>query len=471
MKINNRQQSTHSIVRWGYSLFLLLTITACALGPDYRRPEVKVAEHYRIPHAEGESIANLPWWELFQDKVLQQLIQQALQENKDLKRAIASIEEHQARLSIARMDFAPQLETNINAPVIGRMGGFPFPGFATPFNYFGQVNLNWEIDIWGRIRRSTQAALAELIAQEANRRAIVLSLVGAVAQSYFDLLQLDKQLDLAQQVLYSWEESVAISVAQLQQGLISKLENDQFQAERANAAARVAALGREMVQKENELSLLLGKSPSSLLRGSPVNEQWLSPEIPAGLPSELLDRRPDILRDEQVLVAATARIGATKAARLPRISLTGFLGVASPSLSNLLLSNSQFGVGGLGLAAPILNARALGYEQKAVEAQAKQALARYEQTILIAFKEVEDALVAIRTVKDQYKAQQEQVKALQSALQIADLRYQGGITSYVDVLLAKRSLFDAETVLASTQRFHLVALVQLYKALGGGWVP
>lgn len=471
MKIINRQQSTHSIVRWGYSLFLLLTITACALGPDYRRPEVKVAEHYRIPHAEGESIANLPWWELFQDKVLQQLIQQALQENKDLKRAIASIEEHQARLSIARMDFAPQLETNINAPVIGRMGGFPFPGFATPFNYFGQVNLNWEIDIWGRIRRSTQAALAELIAQEANRRAIVLSLVGAVAQSYFDLLQLDKQLDLAQQVLYSWEESVAISVAQLQQGLISKLENDQFQAERANAAARVAALGREMVQKENELSLLLGKSPSSLLRGFPINEQWLSPEIPAGLPSELLDRRPDILRDEQVLVAATARIGATKAARLPRISLTGFLGVASPSLSNLLLSNSQFGVGGLGLAAPILNARALGYEQKAVEAQAKQALARYEQTILIAFKEVEDALVAIRTVKDQYKAQQEQVKALQSALQIADLRYQGGITSYVDVLLAKRSLFDAETVLASTQRFHLVALVQLYKALGGGWVP
>ena len=471
MKIINRQQSTHSIVRWGYSLFLLLTITACALGPDYRRPEVKVAEHYRIPHAEGESIANLPWWELFQDKVLQQLIQQALQENKDLKRAIASIEEHQARLSIARMDFAPQLETNINAPVIGRMGGFPFPGFATPFNYFGQVNLNWEIDIWGRIRRSTQAALAELIAQEANRRAIVLSLVGAVAQSYFDLLQLDKQLDLAQQVLYSWEESVAISVAQLQQGLISKLENDQFQAERANAAARVAALGREMVQKENELSLLLGKSPSSLLRGSPINEQWLSHEIPAGLPSELLDRRPDILRDEQVLVAATARIGATKAARLPRISLTGFLGVASPSLSNLLLSNSQFGVGGLGLAAPILNARALGYEQKAVEAQAKQALARYEQTILIAFKEVEDALVAIRTVKDQYKAQQEQVKALQSALQIADLRYQGGITSYVDVLLAKRSLFDAETVLASTQRFHLVALVQLYKALGGGWVP
>ena len=471
MKILYHRQSINLLLRWAYSLFSLLMVTACALGPDYRRPTIEVAEHYRIPHAEGESIANLPWWELFQDKVLQQLIRQALQENKDLKRAIASIEEHQARLSIARMDFAPQLETNINAPVIGRMGGFPFPGFATPFNYFGQVNLNWEIDIWGRIRRSTQAALAELVAQEANRRAIVLSLVGAVAQSYFDLLQLDKQLELAQQILHSWEESVAISDAQLQHGLISKLENDQLQAERANAAARVAVLGREMVQKENELSLLLGKSPNSVLRGSAITEQWLSPEIPAGLPSELLDRRPDILRDEQVLAAATARIGATKAARLPRISLTGFLGVASPSLSNLLLSNSQFGVGGLGLAAPILNARALGFEQKAVEAQAKQALAQYEQTALIAFKEVEDALVAIRTVKDQYKANQEQVKALQSALQIADLRYQSGLTSYVDVLLAKRSLFDAEIALALTQRFHLVALVQLYKALGGGWAP
>ena len=471
MKILYHRQLIYLLFRWACSLFFLLMVTACALGPDYRRPTIEVAEHYRIPHAEGESIANLPWWELFQDKVLQQLIQQALQENKDLKRAIASIEEHQARLSIARMDFAPQLETNINAPVMGRMGGFPLPGFATPFNYFGQINMSWEIDIWGRIRRSTQAALAELIAQEANRRAIVLSLVGAVAQGYFDLLQLDKQLDLAQQVLHSWEESVAISDAQLHQGLISRLENDQIQAERANAAAKVATLGREMLQKENELSLLLGKSSNSVLRGFSINEQWFPPEIPAGLPAELLDRRPDVLRDEQLLVAATARIGATKAARLSRMYLTGCLGVESPSLSNLLLSNSQFGAGGLGLAAPILNARALGYEQKAVEAQAKQAIAQYEQTALIAFKEVEDALVAIRTVKDQYKAHQEQVKALQSVLQIADLRYQGGLTSYVDVLLAKRSLFDAETVLVSIQRFHLVALVQLYKALGGGWTP
>ena len=471
MKIIIQRQSIYSHLRRICLLPLVLTVVACALGPDYRRPAIGMAEQYRIPHAEGESIANLPWWELFQDKVLQQLIHQALQENKDLKRAIASIEEHQARLLMARMDFAPRLETNINAPVMGRMGGFPFPGFATPFNYFGQVNLNWELDIWGRIRRSTQAALADLVAQEENRRAIVLSLVGAVAQSYFDLLQLDKQLELAQQTLFAWEESVAISNAQFQQGLISKLENDEFQAERAKADARVAALGRMMVQKENELSLLLGKNPGSVPRGALLSEQWIPPEIPAGLPSELLERRPDLLRDEQLLAAATERIGATKAARLPRLSLTGFLGVASPSLSNLLLSNSQFGVGGLGLAGPLLNAQILGYEQKAVEAQAKQALAQYEQTVLVAFKEVADALAAIRTVKDEFKAQQEQVEALQSALHIADLRYQGGLTSYVEVLQAKRNLYDAEATLTSTQRFHLVAMVQLYKALGGGWTP
>ncbi|MBA3756244.1 MAG: TolC family protein, partial [Nitrosomonas sp.] len=221
----------------------------------------------------------------------------------------------------------------------------------------------------------------------------------------------------------------------------------------------------------NELSVLLGRNPVSIVRGRPLTEQLIPPEVPAGLPSELLQRRPDILQAEQALTAATARIGMTKAARFPKLSITGFLGVASPALSNLLLSGSEFGVGGLGLAGPLLNAKSLGFEQRAAEAQARQALAQYEQTILIAFKEVEDALVAIRTVNDQLKAQQKQVEALYSALRVANLRYEGGITSYVDVLLAKRNLFDAEFSLSATQRFHLVSVVQLYKALGGGWTP
>ncbi|WP_292918825.1 efflux transporter outer membrane subunit [Nitrosomonas sp.] len=457
--------------RWLRTLSILpiLLLTACAMGPDFIRPQVDTAEKFRLSEMEAESIANLQWWELLQDETLQQLIRQALQENKDLKRAIASVEEFEARSRIAFMDFVPNMEISGNAPAFGTLGGFKIPGFPTPYNYFGQTTLNWELDIWGRIRRSNEAARAELMAREENRRAIILTLISAVAQSYFDLLQFDIQLEIAHRALASWEESVAISRAQLQGGIISRLDLDQFQAERANAASRVAELERRMVQKENELSVLLGRNPVSIARGRILTEQAIPPEVPAGLPSELLQRRPDILQAEQTLAAANARIGVAQAARFPKLSITGFLGVASPALSNLLLSGSEFGVGGLGLAGPLLNAQSLGYEQRVAEAQARQAFAQYEQTILIAFKEVEDALVAIRTVNEQIKAQQQQVEALHSALHVADLRYQGGITSYVDVLLAKRTLFDAEFSLSATQRLHLVSIVQLYNALGGGW--
>ena len=450
-------------------LFIPLLAAGCAMGPDFVRPHIETAEKFRVSEVEGDSIANLPWWALFQDEELQRLITRALVENKNLKHAVASVEEFQARSRIAWMDFAPNMTVTANAPVFGTLSGFQIPGFPTPFNYFGQTTLNWEIDIWGRIRRSTEAARADLMAREENRRAVILTLISAVAQSYFDLLQFDFQLDIAHRALSSWEESVRISRAQLQAGVISRLDLDQFEAERANAAARVAELQRQVIQKENELSVLVGKNPSAIVRGRSLTEQLNRVEVPAGLPSELLQRRPDILQAEQTLAAATARIGMAKAARFPKLSLTGFLGVASPALSNLLLSGSEFGVGGLGLAGPLLNAQSLGFEQRAAEAQARQALAQYEQTILVAFKEVDDALIAIQTANDQLKAQQQQVDALHSALRVADLRYQGGITSYVDVLLAKRTLFDAEFSLTAMRRFHLVSIIQLYKALGGGW--
>lgn len=458
--------------RWLRNVLILpiALLTACAVGPDYVRPPIDVAEKFRMAPLEGESIANLRWWELLQDETLQLLIRQALQENKNLQQAVATVEEFEARLNSARMGFIPNMGADANAPAFGTLGGFLRPGFATPFNYYGQTSLNWELDIWGRIRRSNEAARADLLAQEENRHAVILTLVSAVAQSYFDLLQLDMQREIAQRALNSWEESVAIAQAQLLGGIIPRLDFDQFQAERANAAARVAELERQMRQKENELSVLLGKNPAPVARGHTLIEQLMPPEVPAGLPSELLQRRPDIVRSEHMLAAATAKIGMAKAARFPKISITGFLGVASPALSNLLLSGSEFGAGGLGLAVPLLNAQSLGFEQRAAEAQARQALAQYEQTILVAFKEVEDALVAVRTANDQRKAQQEQVDALRSALQVADLRYHGGITSYVDVLLAKRNLFDAEFALMATHRLHLVSIVQLYKALGGGWV-
>jgi multidrug efflux system outer membrane protein len=441
------------------------------MGPDYVRPHIDTADKFRMAENEGHSIANLPWWELLHDDVLQQLIRQALAENKDLKQAVASVEELEARSAISRFDLLPKLDYNINAPAFGTLGGFLFPGFPTPYSYFAQNNLAWEIDIWGRLRRANEATRADLMSREENRRAVVLTLVSSVAQSYFDLLQFDMQLDIAQNALRSWEESVALSRAQLRGGLISRLDLDQFEAERANAATRVAEIQRQMVQKENELSVLLGKNPVPIGRGISLTEQLLPPAVPAGLPSELLQRRPDILQAEQTLAAATARIGMAKAARFPRITITGFLGVASPALSKLLVTGSEFGAGGIGLAGPLLNPQSLGFEQRAAEAVARQVLAKYEQTILVAFKEVEDALVAVRTFNDQRTAQQEQVEALRSALRVADLRYKGGITSYVDVLLAKRNLFDAEFGLSATRRMHLVSVIQLYKALGGGWLP
>jgi len=445
---------------------LSLVLISCAMGPDYTRPGVSTPESFRMAGKEGESIANLPWWELLRDEELQKLVRIALKENKDLMAAVASVEEFQARLYIARMDFAPQASIRANAPSFGRQTIVNIPGFPTSSSYYVQGNLSWELDFWGRVRRENEAARADLFAREENRRAVVLQLVSSVAQAYFDLRQLDMQLDIARRTLLAWEDSVRIGRARLRQGLTNKLDVDQFEAERANAAARTAELERQMVQKENELSVLLGRNPVQIPRGRLLTEQVMPPEVPAGLPSELLQRRPDVLQSEQQLAAATARIGVAKAERFPKITLTGLLGVASPHLSAL---RTAFGNANAELAGPLFNAQILGFQQQAAEAQARQAVAQYEQTILVAFREVEDALVAVRKTRDQALAQEEQVTALRSALHLADLRYKGGLANYLDVLIAQRSLFDAELSLVTTRRLHLVSIVQLYKALGGGW--
>ena len=452
---------------------LAIFLSSCAVGPDYERPKTTTPEGFRMADSEGAatSIANLPWWELLKDEELQKLIRIALEENKDLQRAVASVEEFQARLFIARTDFAPQMSATANAPSFGRKSIFLFPGFPNPFNYYLQGNLSWELDIWGRIRRSNEAARGDLLGREEGRRAVILQLVGGVAEAYFDLLQFDMQLDIARRTLKSWEESVRIAQARLRQGVISKLDADQFEAERANAAARAAEFERQMVQKENQLSVLLGRMPHQIPRGRSLTEQVLPPAVPPGLPSDLLQRRPDIVQAEQNLAAATARIGIAKADRFPKLSITGILGVASPQLSRLVADETAFGVAGPSLTGPLLNAQILGFQQEANEAQARQAIAQYEQSILVAFREVEDALVGVRTAREQREAQVQQVEALRSALRLANIRYKGGLANYLDVLIAQRNLFEAELALTGTHRLHLVSVVQLYKALGGGWTP
>ena len=464
-------------MRFPWVAAMLVSLIGCAVRPDYRKPEVPEPDRFRGAgdSRESRSVANLPWWELLQDEELQGLIRVALIENKDLKRAVASVEQYQAQLMVSRMDYAPQVTGSANAPVFGRQTIFLFPGFPNPFNYYVQGNLNWEIDVWGRIRRANEAARADLFAQGENRRAVILQLVSSVAQSYFDLLQFDMQLDIARRTLQSWEESVRIAQARLRQGMISKLDADQFEAERANAAARSAELERQKVQKENELSVLLGRNPHTMRRGGTLTEQVLPPDVPPGLPSELLQRRPDVIQAEQELHAASARIGMAKADRFPKISLTSLLGVATPQLSQLTKGGGrrggQFFVAGLGVTGPLLGAQILGFQQRAVEAEARQALAQYEQRVLVAFQEVEDALIAVATAREQRRVQAEQVEALRSAHRLATLRYKGGLANYLDVLLAQRNLFDAELALTSTHRFYLISIVRLYKALGGGWSP
>jgi multidrug efflux system outer membrane protein len=446
-------------------------LASCAVGPDYSRPDIPANNSFRMAKeaADLPSFANMPWWELYQDKELQNLIRIALEENKDLERAVATIEEFEARLFIARTDYIPQMAGTGNFPIV-REGGVRFAGFPSPFSYYLQGNLAWEIDVWGRIRRSNEAARGDLLAREENRRAIILQLVGGVAQAYFDLRQVDLQSEIAERTLRAWDESVRISQARHRQGLIHGLDVEQFLAERENAAARIADLKRQMIQKENELSLLLGRNPGQIPRGQSLTDQVVPPVVPAGLPSELLQRRPDVVQAEQQLAAATARIGAAKADRFPKLSLTGLLGIANPNLSKLFLAGGDFGIFGPTLTGPLLNAVSLGFQQDAAEAQARQAVAQYKQTILTAFKEVEDALAGVSTAREQAAAQERQVNALKAALRLANLRYKGGLANYLDVLIAQRNLFDAELALATTQRLYLTSVVQLYKALGGGWL-
>ena len=374
----------HRLLLLGLLSGMLSVLPSCKVGPDYARPDIPVSDSFRMaePQKDVQSLANVPWWELYRDEDLQRLIRTALEENKDLKRAVASVDEFAARMLVAKTDFLPQMNATVNVPGFGNTKNVAFPGFPNAFNYYIQGNLAWELDIWGRIRRSNEAALGDLLAREENRRAIILQIVGGVAQAYFELRQFDLQLEIATRTLRAWDESVKLAKARFRVGYINQLDVDQFEAEQANAAARIAELKRQMVQKENEISVLLGRNPAKISRGRALTEQLMPPLVPAGLPSELLLRRPDVIQAEQQLAAATARIGQAKADRFPKLSITGMLGIASPQLTQLVANETFFGVAGPSVVGPLFNAQILGFQQEATEAQASQAVAQYEQTIL-----------------------------------------------------------------------------------------
>jgi multidrug efflux system outer membrane protein len=453
---------------------IAILLGGCAAGPDYERPELDVPENYIQPVEQGQSFANTPWWEWFQDAQLQALIRIALEENQDLGIAAARIEEFRAVLGVTRADQFPSVDiTATGAQTEGRDNVFPgnLPGFSDEKveNYRLSADVFFELDLFGRLRRSTEAARAQLLATEEAQRSITISLVASVASTYMLLRDLDAQLEIARRTQLTRTDSLSIIQARFDKGTVPKLDVNQAEIELAVADAAIAVAQRAVAQTENALSVLLGRNPGPVLRGLPLQQQVMPPDIPAGLPSELLQRRPDVLSSEALLAAQTARIGVAQAARWPSLSLTGALGFESADLSTLTDSGSDFWSAGVGIFAPVFNAGRNKSRVEIEKARTEQALLSYEQTVQRAFREVEDALVAVRTYREEHQARRRQVAAARSAATLSRARYDGGVTSYLEVLDTERSLFSAELTESQTLRLYINAIIELYKALGGGW--
>jgi multidrug efflux system outer membrane protein len=462
------------------ALSLALLGAGCALGPNYKRPAVPTPQAWReIPAAEAETLANTPWWVVFDDPPLQELVRIALQENKDLKIAVERIEEARARYGFAKADLWPKVDLNATGGYLRFSGGSlvhtptgdekgTAEGIKTPI-YALSADVSWEIDFLGRIRRTTEAQRALFLGTQEARRSTVLTLVADVARAYFQLRAFDRQLEIARRTIQSRREYVQLARDRFEGGLTPELDLRQAEAELRRVETVVFDLERLVALTENELSVLLGRNPGGIVRGRGVDEQSLPAAVPAGLPSALLDRRPDLREAEQGLAAATANIGAAKALLFPRIALTGSFGFASTDLDTLFdgPSKSWNLIGNL--LQPIFNAGKNKRRLEVTESQQRQTLYAYERSILQAFRETDDALVSYRTRGEQRLAQSERVKAERKVLELAELRYRGGVAAYLEVLDAQRSLFGAELDETDTIGAHLVSLVQLYKALGGGW--
>lgn len=446
---------------------LCALLAGCKLGPNYERPELDAPAGYAQGADAGEALANRPWWEIFDDPDLIELINVALVENKELAIATARRDEVRARLGVTRADLYPQLDGTFGASR-GNSPNLFNPSIETSDNFVLAAEAFYEVDLFGRIRRSTEAARADLFASEANRQTVVTAVIADVAGTYFLLRDLDARHEIAARTLKTRQDSTQIIRERFNKGIVPILDVNQAEIQEADAAATLAAIDRQRIQTENLLSILVGRNPGPILRNRSLNDQTLIPSVPGGLPSELLERRPDLRAAEQELAAQTARIGVAEALRWPSLSLTGNIGLVSDELSDLLDADDLWSVDA-NLFAPLFNA---GRNRQRVEierARTEALLQSYELAVLAAFAEVEDALAAVRTLKDEYAARQMQVTAARSASTLSRARYDGGVTSYLEVLDSERSLFTAEIAASQVRRAQLVAIVDLYKALGGGW--
>jgi multidrug efflux system outer membrane protein len=448
-----------------------LALGGCAVGPTYERPEVPIPAQWEVNIQTANDLANTTWWEQFRDPVLNDLVRIALQENKDVQIAAARVEEYMGRYGVTRSEQFPQIGADVaGTRTRNSENGAITPGTNPVSAFQVDLGISFELDLWGKLRSATAAARAQLLATEEAKRTVILILVSQLANSYVQLLDYDKQLAVTRDTLRTRSESVRINGLRFKAGLISELEYQQAVAEYQNAAVQVPLLERQITQQENAISLLLGRNPGKIARGVVSLDQLALPQVPGGLPSDLLERRPDIRQAEQQLIAANAQIGVAKAAFFPSISLTGLFGYASTDLSDLFKGPSRTWQFAGALVQPIFTGGALTGQLQVAEAVQKQALLNYQQVIQNAFAEVDNSLVAVKKLREQLKDEAAQVNALQRYLDLATLRYQNGYSDYLTVVDAERNLYTAQLQYVQDQGSLFAALVNLYKALGGGWI-
>jgi multidrug efflux system outer membrane protein len=444
-----------------------LAASGCVVGPDYRRPELDMPAEHRnaAPGATAASIADTPWWQLFGDPLLIRLVEEALQSNLDLRIAAAQILEAQAQIVLARAPLYPQVSAQLQATRTNNNAAR-----ETASSFLGALAVSWEIDFWGRYARATEAARALLLATEEGRRAVVATLVSGVGQTYLQLTGLRQRLDIVRRTADTQRDSLRLVTLLAKQGVQSAAEVRQAEGQLLSTESQIPALERQIAQTEDALALLTGSPPRGFESGSDMPAMAVPPAVPTGLPSALLDRRPDIRQAEQQLVSANASIGVAKAQFFPSISLTGLLGRVSPSLHALVGSGGR-GIDTLGGLAglPIFTGGALTANYEIARARAEQVALSYRRTVLTALQEVADALVAYDRNGAEAEANRRLVAVTSESLRLAMLRFRSGVISYLEVLDAQRQLFSAQLNLNTAELNQRLAAVQLYRALGGGW--
>jgi outer membrane protein, multidrug efflux system len=468
----NSRLNTSKMRKGAAALLLAAPLSACMVGPDYRRPDVDVPAAWRLGSAEAGEISNVAWWDQFQDPVLSNLVRTALTNNKDLKIATANVDQASAQYGIVRSAQFPQVngEATAERQRLSKTTALGSGSGRGLFNDYG-VNLSasFELDIWGRLRRASESARASLLASQQGRGTVVLTVVATVASGYIQLRALDRQLEIAQGTSQSLGEAARLQRVRFEEGAIPESDYQQAESQYRGAVARVPELEREIAQQENFISVLLGGNPGSIPRGHDIDALHF-PAVPDGLPASLLERRPDIRQAEENLVAANADIGVAKAAYFPDISLTGLLGLESAKLSDLFQGPSKTWSVGASVLQPIFNAGRIRGQVARAEALQQEALYTYEKSIISAFQDVENALID-RTKYGQIREEQaKNLEALRRFRDLADLRYREGATIYLEVANAEQSLFNAQLLYVTTQSQLFQSYANLYKAMGGGWV-